>query len=84
MSSALPWGAARASWEANLASNPSNDAAWYNLGVAVEVAGNYSEAAKNYQRALQLKDNSMYRKALDRLKRRKQEYHKYEEQIRGR
>jgi len=61
------WDAARDFWRALIASDPDNDAAYYNLGVAAEVAGDFEEADERYLNALEIRGRGLYRKALDRV-----------------
>lgn len=60
------WGAAADFWRSLVDSDPDNHAALYNLGVAAEVARDYEKAERYYVAALDIKDKSRYRKALER------------------
>ena len=78
------WKNAEASWRNAVANDPQNAAAWYNLGVAAEVAGRYEEAKLSYQRALGIKYTSKYSSAVERIKMRMLGEEKYKSQIEGR
>lgn len=60
------WDAAAGFWKSLVDSNPDNHAALYNLGVAAEVAKDYTAAERYYMGALDIKDKGRYRKALER------------------
>ena len=78
------WNAAIESWKAVLAADPENHSALYDLGVAAEVAKDYRKAETYYLKALDLKDKSLYRKALQRAGKRLREKERLKEQMEGR
>lgn len=78
------WEGARLSWQAVVARDPSSDKAWYNLGVAAEIATHYDEALTNYRRAVELYDKKLYRDALQRAENRRREAVELQQQMKGR
>lgn len=63
-------GSARTSLTAVTASEPDFAAAWYDLGVVNEVAGDDAQALECYRKAASLDDEWLYQKALEQLQRR--------------
>ena len=61
------WGAAQSAWQAALATNPNDDAALYNLGLACEAQRDYRQAAGHYAAARRLNDSEPYREAVERV-----------------
>jgi tetratricopeptide (TPR) repeat protein len=62
------WDDAIKVWQNILGENPDNASAYYNLGVAYEALAEYKVAEVHYKKALLLKPNGRYQKALDRLR----------------
>jgi len=75
------WDGAIASWKA---AGPDSHCALYDLGVAAEVAKDYSGAENYYMSAIDLKDKRQYRKALERAGRKMREKEKLQRQMEGR
>lgn len=75
------WEDAQRIWEEAVRKNPENHAAWYNLGLAYEAQGNYLEAEKMYQKAVRIKSEKLYLKALKRIKQEIRDYRKLQEQL---
>jgi len=78
------WGAAQDLWKSVVAANPRNHVAYYNLGIAAEVAKRYNEAADYYRKAVKIDGRKRYRKALARAERRERDEKKLEKQMEGR
>lgn len=78
------WKGALESWQAVVASNPANHAAYYNIGVAFEALKNYSSAMPVYQQAVSLSDRKQYKKAVLRLEEVIKEDEHLKNQLKGR
>lgn len=63
------WQAAEAAWTEVTESDPENEAAWYNLGIAAEVRRDYRLAQERFRRAAQIEAREEYSEALARVER---------------
>ena len=63
------WEAARREWQTVIGANPDSHAAHYNLGVAMEINGEFTTAAAAYQEANRRAPRALYRDALARVQR---------------
>ena len=75
------WDKAQTIWEEALQRDSQNDAAWYNLGLAAEVQGNYLEARDAYDQAVTLKPKKLYMQSLKRIRDHIEDYRKLQEQL---
>ena len=75
------WREAQNSFEMSVAAEPSNPSAYYNLGLAFEVAGEFDKAEKCFQKAIALKNKDLYFRALANLKKFKAEQEKLRQQL---
>ena len=75
------WDKAQQVWEAVVRKDPTNHAAWYNLGLAFEALGDYESAERAYDRAVTLKQKKLYFKALKRIRQSIQDQQKLERQL---
>lgn len=75
------WDKAQQVWEGVVSKDPSNHAAWYDLGLALEVQGMYEPAEKAYDRAVTLKSKKLYLKALKRIRQAIKDRQKLEQQL---
>lgn len=78
------WEGARRAWSAVVQADPRNHAAFYNLGIAAEVSGDYDAARVNYEHALSINEKDLYRAALYRVRNRMLEQDELKRQMRDR
>jgi len=78
------WPEAVSVWEEALKAAPSDPAANYNLGIALEVQGDLNGAEALFKKALALKSKKLYIDALSRIRQEKLEKVRLEEQMRDR
>lgn len=76
------WDKAQTIWQGVVEEEPQNHAAWYDLGLALEAQGLYSDAQDAYDRAVNLKPKSLYIKALKRIRERIEDNRRLQEQLR--
>ncbi len=68
------WDAAIHEWQTVIGANPDSHAAHYNLGVAMEIDGEYATAAAAYREANRRSPKLLYRDALARVQRASQDH----------
>jgi len=78
------WPEATKLWEQAVKMFPNKPEAFYDLGLAYEVQGRLDDAEKLYQKAVQLKPEKLYMRALSGIRQAKLERLKLEEQLKGR
>jgi tetratricopeptide (TPR) repeat protein len=72
---------AKRSWDAVLASHPSHAGAVFNLGVILEVRGEFDAAAQTYKRAIGMQPKELYIQTLERLERRQADLRALEQRL---
>ena len=75
------WDKAEQIWQAEVAKDPQNSAALYNLGIAAEVMGDLDTAEQYYDQALSIEPKDLYMEALSNIRKRKIEHEKLLEQL---
>jgi curli biogenesis system outer membrane secretion channel CsgG len=78
------WPEAAAAWEEALKAAPSDPAANYNLGIALEVQGDLDGAEVLFKKAAALKSKKLYIDAISRIRQERVEKARLEEQLRDR
>ncbi len=76
------WDKATFVWEKEIEKDPRNAPAFYNLGIAYEVAGDLDRAEQAFDTALKIKSKEMYMRALAQIRQRKIEQEKLKQQLR--
>jgi hypothetical protein len=76
------WDKAEEIWQAEVEKDSKNHAAWYNLGLAFEVQGDYLQAQDAYDKALSLKSTKLYISGLKRIRERIEDYRRLQQQLR--
>jgi len=76
------WDKATFIWEKEVQNDPGNAAAYYNLGIAYEVAGDLDRAEQAFDAALKIKNKELYMQALAQIRQRKIEQQKLQQQLR--
>lgn len=75
------WDRAMKIWQDELASNPRNNAALYNMGLAYEVMGDFDKAEDYYNKALDIEPKDLYMEAVSNIRRRRIEQQNLEKQL---
>ncbi len=78
------WPEATKAWEDAVRQFPDKSEAFYDLGLAYEVQGRLNDAEKLYQKALQIKPDKLYMKALAEVRKAKEERQILEQQLKER
>ena len=78
------WPEAMEVWSAAIRENPDDPAGYYNLGLAYEVQGDLDKAEEYYGRALNLKMDDHYMKAIARVRQTREDQAILEEQLQDR
>lgn len=76
------WDKAQEIWEEEVQRDSRNNAAWYNLGLALEVAGDYMQAQDAYDQALTIESKKLYMQGLKRIRERIEDNRRLQEQLR--
>ncbi len=78
------WDKALEVWLAEVRRNPGDPRGWYNLGIAYEALEQLDKAEKAFDKAVSLKTKKLYIQALKRVRQRKRELQKLQQQLQDR
>lgn len=78
------WPEALDAWEQASVSHPNEPAVWYNLGVAAEMDDDLDLAEEYYKKAVAIKQKDLYMKSIQRIRKKREDQAKLEEQFRER
>ncbi len=78
------WDKAVAQWQTAVQANPGDPSGWYNLGIGYEALLQLDKAEKAFDRAVSLKPKKLYIQALKRVRERKTEMQRLQQQLQQR
>ncbi len=75
------WPEAMEAWEQAIRETPDEPAAYYNMGLAYELDGMLDDAEKMYQKAVSLKQKTLYMEAVARIRKIREEQDRLQKQL---
>lgn len=78
------WPEALETWKKSVVELPNEPAAFYNLGLAYEILGDWDQAEQNYKTAVTLKQKRLYLDSISRIRQARTENEKLKEQLQDR
>ncbi|NQT24858.1 tetratricopeptide repeat protein [candidate division KSB1 bacterium] len=78
------WPEAVDAWEQATVIHPKEPSVWYNLGAAAEMDGDLDLAEEYYKKAVALKQKDLYMESIQRIRKKREDQAKLEEQFRER